>query len=83
MAIAIQLLLLLLQYINRGLRPIESSLNSITVLPVLAPNSISTVVMGGPQALKFFNLQRIQRVYMLILLAPGLPAGPEQLIELI
>jgi hypothetical protein len=39
--------------------------------------------MGGPQALKFFNLQRIQRVYMLILPAPGLPAGLEQLTELI
>jgi hypothetical protein len=39
--------------------------------------------MGGPQALKFFNLQRIQRDYMLILLALGLPAGPEQLTELV
>jgi hypothetical protein len=35
--------------------------------------------MGGPQAPKIFNLQRIQRDYMLILLAPGLPAGPEHL----
>jgi hypothetical protein len=26
---------------------------------------------GGPQALKIFNLQRIQRDYMLILLALG------------
>ena len=49
--------------------------------------------MGGPQALEFFNLQRIQRDHMLILLAlglsvlillaPGLPASPEQLTELV